>query len=116
MFGVGGFHMPTVFAERLGPIYPILNRLGFDFDIGKSFLDPLGMIQLAALLGIVLLFPNTSEIMRRYRPVIGAPQSKRSAVNVSWRMTIAWGAAVGAIALIAVGGLGEINEFLYFNF
>lgn len=76
---------------------------------------------------LVVWCPNSIEISQHYRPVIDIKRSLRKAVGISafwvekiiWRPSPSWSAAlfiVGLVSLIQIYRLGELTEFIYFNF
>ena len=79
---------------------------------------------IAAALGLfVLIAPNALEITRRYRPVLDikalSAGASRWARSVEWRPSLGWTAATAVIALAAIiqiYRLGDLTEFIYFNF
>jgi len=81
-------------------------------DYGPSFI--------ILLLYVVWYLPNTYEIMVRYRPGIDSYGHLSGAEALRprfiWRMNGGWAAAVGLVAALAVFGMGNVSEFLYFRF
>lgn len=74
-----------------------------------------------AALAFVFLCPNTSEIMRRYRPHIGSVGLKRVArgwLSPLWGMTTAWGLGFGVLTVVCLAKVlyEPSNVFLYFQF
>ncbi len=81
---------------------------------------------------ICLLAPNSIEIVSKYRPVIGeVAKVRRSAGGtvsglwsrvmgiLIWRPTAGWATAYGMMGLVAIiqlYRLGDLTEFIYFNF
>ena len=81
------------------------------------------LLTLAAMIVIVTTLPNSIEITRHYRPVIGTlkelAQSQYFAPRLSWRPVSVWGfviACAGTSALIQLYRLNDMTEFIYFNF
>ena len=71
------------------------------------------LISIALLVACVFL-PNTQQIMRAYRPVLGTIPPAR--MPLRWRPAVPY-AALGALAAVAVMLLSwETSEFLYFQF
>ena len=89
---------------------------GFSPPAGSGFLEPGIWLALAALFAIVTAFPNTQEIMRRYRPALGAELRARRDARLIWRPTRRWGVAVSIVALVALAYVSGTTEFLYFQF
>ncbi|MBL4615006.1 MAG: hypothetical protein JKY27_09060 [Magnetovibrio sp.] len=83
----------------------------------------------AAVLAVVLALPNTAELAASYRPTLyfrkalglnnWKPRNGRWSVLTKWRPTPVW---VGSLSVMAVIGiaqmyrLGELSEFIYYNF
>jgi D-alanyl-lipoteichoic acid acyltransferase DltB (MBOAT superfamily) len=65
-------------------------------------------------LGAAAILPNTQQIMRAHRPVLGPiPPAK---INMQWHPAIRF-AALGGVAAVAIMLLSwETSEFLYFQF
>ena len=72
------------------------------------------------LLVVVWWLPNTSQIMRRYRPHVGAYEGPGAgpAKRLLWRPIPTWGLAYGVLLSAAVTAAlyAETSEFLYFQF
>jgi alginate O-acetyltransferase complex protein AlgI len=82
-------------------------------------------LQLGILYAIVWCAPNTQQIMRRFRPVLGdvpAPARSWTArflpvwISPVWLMRWPSALAIGALAAAGVLALGGTTEFLYFQF
>lgn len=76
---------------------------------------------------VVVWMPNSVEIARHYRPVIGAKKFIKKAFglshylreNIQWRPSVRWSSAlliVGLVSLTQIYRLVELTEFIYFNF
>ena len=85
----------------------------------------LSALALLALLPLALFMPNTQQIMALAEPAITrheckpdddislAPALER---RLRWRPTLAWAVIMGIITAVAVLGMANISEFLYFQF
>ena len=74
-------------------------------------------LEWAWILGLLLLVwlaPNTQEILARHLPQMADRAS--DVIAPIWRPTAWHAAAVVAAALVAIGHLGKVSEFLYFQF
>lgn len=73
-------------------------------------------LELAALLGIACVLPNTQQIMARFAPTISKFHATvRSAWQ--WQPSVSWGFVIAMLFLLAVTGkLGNPARFLYFQF
>jgi hypothetical protein len=66
---------------------------------------------------IALLLPNTQEIMRDYLTgVARTPIVFHTAVPFSFRRSVPWAMAVGAMLAAGLMSLPQPTSFLYFNF
>jgi len=83
--------------------------------------------QVIVLTAIVVIAPNSIEIVRKYRPVVDLKSTAKILKNtftplrnsLQWRPTLAWSASffvVGIISLVQIYRLDELTEFIYFNF
>ncbi|WP_299444721.1 MBOAT family O-acyltransferase [uncultured Rhodospira sp.] len=79
---------------------------------------PLVFALLACLL--IFVFPNTQQIMGRYRPAIDWDRWKHEArplVSFQWRPTVAGALFTGTVLYLGIMAIGNRqSEFIYFNF
>ena len=75
----------------------------------KSAISDAGVVFLCV---IVWAFPNTQELMAHYD---NAASSARRAM-LSWRPTLPWAAAMGAMGAVALLAISGTTEFLYYQF
>ena len=119
MTGVNGFILPS-------PLLPLLNHMGFLGsyleDQGLKFtMDPVfdqwGYPLLLVLLAFTWFAPNTQQFMARYKPALSAFEgdSLRSPW-LQWRLTRYSAAFCALLTFLAVLGLNQVSEFLYFQF
>ena len=121
MAGLNGMVLPIRYLPRIGPFGELLQAAGWQFglvDMPYKGTDALRAI--ALLLFVVWFAPNTSQIMRRYRPHVGvyAGRGAGPAGWLLWRPTPAWGVLYGVLLSAAVTAAlyAETSEFLYFQF
>ncbi|MDQ1422444.1 MAG: alginate O-acetyltransferase complex protein AlgI [Acidimicrobiaceae bacterium] len=97
----------VIFAGMIG-------MQGLHHPIANVAEAPAVILISAALLAVSAILPNTQQIMRAYRPVLGpVPPAK---IAVQWYPAIRF-AALGGVAAVAVMLLSwETSEFLYFQF
>ncbi len=69
---------------------------------------------IASLLALAWLAPNTQEIMARYLPQMRG--AKGAADLLSWRLDVRYAALAAVAAIVALGHLGNVSEFIYFQF
>jgi len=83
--------------------------------------------QAIALAFIVIIAPNSIEIVRKYRPVVDVKSNSKTLKStfiplrklLRWRPSLAWSASffvVGIVSLVQIYRLDELTEFIYFNF
>lgn len=90
----------------------------FPGTLAEVLTEPLIFIVLAAAL--IAFFPNTQQIMGRYRPVLNWKKWHTVApapIRLQWRPTLSWAIFTGVTLFVAVMFIsrGE-TEFIYFNF
>ncbi|MEH6525373.1 MAG: MBOAT family O-acyltransferase [Sneathiella sp.] len=108
MFGVSEYHSAKIWVD-------ILQDGGFFW--AQAFF----------LAVIVFVYPNSVEIVRKYRPALEiralikgrAWQSMSWWRSLAWRPSPGWSAAlfiIGLASIIQIYRLDELTEFIYFNF
>ena len=119
MLGFNGVSLPGALLVRLGSVGDLLTSLGVQssWASGSAFMD--AVVRMTVLLAIALWLPNTLELLASFEPAIGVRPKKQPSRMVrllAWTPSRRW--AVG-LAIIACGGilsLGELSEFLYWQF
>ena len=72
-----------------------------------------------ALLLIAIVFPNTQQIMRRYRPAFETYHGEIPRLRwrwLEWRPTMTWNLFCIFLLLLSVLNMTGYSEFLYFQF
>jgi hypothetical protein len=125
MAGLNGVAIPNAIGVRLGPIGDVLQSQGVRFTIGGGAAFVATWMWIAFLLPIVVIWPNTQELLERYSPGLSQPTSERQAYiapavslaqQLRWRPTPAWAGTIAMLSCAGVLALAEISEFLYFQF
>ena len=82
----------------------------------ESVVRPVLLLLVAAV--IVWCFPNTQQILARYKPALQLTPAdgKERAIPIYWRPNIAWGLVIGALFLIGLVHAQNASTFLYFQF
>ena len=75
----------------------------------------LDIVWLGVLYAVVWGMPNTQQIMRSADPALGKVLPGGAPLT-HWRPTWQWAVVSGAVAVLAVLGMGGTSEFLYFQF
>jgi hypothetical protein len=122
MFGLQGVALPTSYLgylNLLGGLGDILLEYGWIFGDAGLFK---GVTQVSALFLLILIasiFPNTQQLMRRYRPAFETYRGEIPRLRyrrMEWRPSWGWAIFTAWVAVLAVLGLTRISEFLYFQF
>jgi D-alanyl-lipoteichoic acid acyltransferase DltB (MBOAT superfamily) len=74
-----------------------------------------------AILAIAWFFPNTQEIMSRYKPALGGPIVPNDTVQslLLWRPNLAYATTIGLMAAISLATIvfeKRVGDFIYFQF
>lgn len=114
MAGLNGIALPAGLVLQLGPVGAWLTEHGFsDVSLsGQQFVLTWGWI--VVLLGVVLVCPNSQQILSRYRPAQAA--SPLPAGRWGWRMSRGWAVVSGIVFAVGLFALPRVSEFLYFQF
>ena len=79
-------------------------------------------VQFVVLGAIVFFFPNSIQLLRRYRPVTEFAKSLKSGAlwqDLIWRPSSRWTLAASVLTVVAIiqlYRLEDMTEFIYFNF
>ena len=101
--------------------------LGSMFGLNGLNLDAPGMgyalLWAVCLLIIVWFFPNTQEVMARFRPLLEYGSEGKSKLHLGeapswlrWRPILLWAVATAVLAVFGVLGMSQVTEFIYFAF
>jgi hypothetical protein len=114
MLGLNGIAVPAAIGFYAPSLLEKLSQHGVEIVLGGGgqFLQMYSWIIVLAT--IAFLFPNTQEVMARYKPGIGAPSPSRSLYE--WRLTPTNAAIAAVIAAAAFLSLNHVSEFLYYQF
>ena len=112
MFAYGGVVWPVDARDQLGNLANYLTSTGMQFGYVEYFNGLHNLLGMLAIMLFVFISPNVQQLMSRYQAVINPPSESR----LYWSPDLKWGLAVGVMALIAILKLGQLSEFLYFQF
>ena len=112
MFGFGGVVWPIDARHQLGVLADYFSSFGLQFGYTQNFNGLGNVIGMLALMLFVFLAPNVQQLMARYPAALEPPEPSR----LGWQPDLKWGMLIGLFALIAILKLGELSEFLYFQF
>lgn len=117
MAGIHGFDslsVPTAALAQFGVLHAegVADNIAFAKTLNSLVKNCIGDAWIIVLCAIVWAFPNTQEIMSRYElPAGAAPR-----VFLTWRPTLGWATALGAMGAVALLAIGGTREFLYYQF
>jgi D-alanyl-lipoteichoic acid acyltransferase DltB (MBOAT superfamily) len=85
----------------------------------NSYLSDSSLNLMFALLLIAIVFPNTQQIMRRYRPAFETYHGEISRLHwrwLEWRPTMTWNLFCVLLLILSLLNMTGYSEFLYFQF
>mgnify|MGYP003694201899 CR=1 FL=1 len=116
MVGLNGVSIPATLATYLAPsIKAALDHWGVAFPLGGGSRLVFQYSWIVALLPLVMLAPNTQEILGRFQPALNFHDGRRS-VRLSWQPTPGWAAFVATLTACGLLSLTRVSEFLYYQF
>jgi alginate O-acetyltransferase complex protein AlgI len=119
MIGVHGVTLPEGLLARLGSSAAWLRKLGIQPDPSSGLLLMQAVERVTALLVIALCLPNTLEMLAPYEPALGVRPAKNESWLVRklrWRENAIWAAGVAVVSMAGLLSLGQLSEFLYWQF
>jgi len=129
MLGYHGIAIPSaiasMLANRMDEVWLVLESAGMATYIGGGTQFIYTWLWIVALLPIVLLLPNTQEIMSRIEPAINLYKAneqneltlfKKIQNRICWQPNIRWAASIGLLGTFGILAMTRISEFLYFQF
>jgi len=112
LFGYGGIAWPENQREKFGVLADVFSSWGMEFRFMEYFNGFGNVFGMVLMMTIIFLVPNVQQIMAKYPAALNAPEAGR----IQWQPTWKWGLLIGLVALIAILRLGNVTEFLYFQF
>jgi D-alanyl-lipoteichoic acid acyltransferase DltB (MBOAT superfamily) len=119
MVGVYGVTLPQAVFSRLGSIAGFLPSIGVRPAWTSGSILIAATIRIALLLAIALLMPNTLQMLAAFEPALGVKPGKTSSRLerlLTWRPSRGWAVGLACVALAGILSLGELSEFLYWQF
>jgi D-alanyl-lipoteichoic acid acyltransferase DltB (MBOAT superfamily) len=119
MLGFHGVSLPEGVLARLGSIGSSLRAAGVQSDAGSGVLLIDATLRVTALMAGVLCLPNTLELLARYEPALGFKPAKQEnwlLRHLRWTESGPWAVGVATIAAAGILSLGQLSEFLYWQF
>ncbi len=112
--GMNGFVMPDAWLLKWGAFGQWLEAHGMIFGATNGLIGGGAINWIWISMLIVLLAPNTQEIMQHYKPALGVPVMQP--VRLAWRPTFKAAVLVWLLGFIAIINLNKQSVFLYFQF
>ncbi|MFT5721794.1 MAG: alginate O-acetyltransferase complex protein AlgI [Motiliproteus sp.] len=120
MVTANGCALPAHYLAAAGSVGSLLKELGCVPVAELSyFYGPVQLATLLGFIGVVVWWPNTYELLGRYRPALEMRAKlyrDKSRGRWQWRITPQWGASTAVVALLGMLALGRVSEFIYFQF
>jgi len=116
MAGANGTSVPYALASRLPAAAAWLQAHGVDLSLGGGAQFLQLWAGLASLAFIAFVCPNTQQIMRLYRPGLGAVEAPTMLGSLQWRPSRAAAIVVALLAVVGFLSLDRVSEFLYYQF
>jgi D-alanyl-lipoteichoic acid acyltransferase DltB (MBOAT superfamily) len=119
LVGAHGVTLPEGLLARLGVAAHWLHAIGVqpDASSGSQMLE--GLLRVGVLLAIALGLPNTLQILARYEPALGVRPAKQEPWLVraaQWSPSGSWAVGLAAVSAAGILSLGQLSEFLYWQF
>ena len=120
MIGLNGVALPLAVYEHVGPLAGWLMGMGVVQQLGggQEFLKM--TVAIPALMCVVLVCPNTLQILARYEPAIGVKPHPADTILgrriAEWSPSLAWSVGISVIAAMGILSLSGPSEFLYWQF
>ena len=119
MIGLQGLSLPQAVLSRMGSVGDWLTSAGVHPTWTSGSLLIAAMLRIGLLLAIALLLPNTLEMLATVEPALGVKPAKtrsRLLVALTWAPNRLWAFSLACCALASILSLGELSEFLYWQF
>jgi hypothetical protein len=125
MAGINGVALPNAIIARLGEAGIWLQGAGVGVYLGGGSDFLFTWLWVVVLLAVVLMMPNTQQIMSSFDPALRVYQSdnkyqirvgEQLARRITWQPTAGWAVATGLVAALGLLALTSVSEFLYFQF
>jgi D-alanyl-lipoteichoic acid acyltransferase DltB (MBOAT superfamily) len=120
MVGLNGIGLPPVLFDRVATLAAPLQGVVYASQEMSATDLVSAMAWVVALLGGVLMLPNTLQFLDRFEPALSGARPigdiawlRRTLV---WSPTLAWVTALSVLAIVAVLRIGGQSEFLYWQF
>ncbi len=120
MIGINGATMPQAYFDHAGSLAAALQMAHVrpDPSSGASFIA--AWVWIVGLLAIAWIMPNVLQMLRNYEPALGIsakpPPGEKPNLWLSWQPSTAWSVSMAVLAAAGILSLGQLSEFLYWQF
>ena len=118
MYGGGGIAMPPVLSGKIAPVLAMLHmNVQPSWEGGYAFVQTWILVIIAW--SIAWLLPNTHEMLAKYDPALGFKLRPGRAAELgwlAWRPSVGWAIGLSVATLLGLMSLGQVSEFLYWQF
>lgn len=116
MIGLNGISLPAAITAQLGFLSPVFELFNVSTYLGGGMVFVHTWLWIIALMFLALVSPNVLQIFyqqlgQETRKNIDATDS-----SLRWKPNLEWAFFISLLFIIAVSTLGQVSEFLYFNF
>jgi alginate O-acetyltransferase complex protein AlgI len=119
MIGLHGITLPEGLLARLGPLTGLAHAIGVRPDASSGAILTEATLRITILMAIVLCLPNTLQILAPYEPAIGFKPAKQElwlVRRLRWTGSAPWAVGIATVAAAGILSLGQLSEFLYWQF
>jgi D-alanyl-lipoteichoic acid acyltransferase DltB (MBOAT superfamily) len=123
MIGRHGVTLPEGLLARLGSAANWLGAIGVRPDATSGSIMEAASLRIAVLLAIALCLPNSLELLARHEPALGVRPARqepwlvrRARWTPSGPLARPWAIGIAAVAAAGILSLGQLSEFLYWQF
>lgn len=116
MTGQNGISLPAAIVAQLDAISPLLAKFNISTHLGGGMLFVQTWLWILTLLSISVFLPNVMQLFYRQLPAQVGHGLQIDASRFSWHPTTKWACLISVLFVLALSTLGQVSEFLYFNF
>ena len=120
MFGQNGIDIPNAILARAGDIGTMAQQFGVNPVSGGARKLAQATLWIIAGIFIVLALPNVMQMYAKIQPALTADkallQQAQVVVKLQWQANKRWAIVSATLLVIGLMTLGQISDFLYFQF
>ena len=116
MMGHNGFPINKEWMTKLTRLGPLLADWGMETGILVIQIKRALLYWALPLLLACWIFPNTQQIMRKFKPAINYRDDLGETYLIQWKPNRIWSLGVLTLAVLCLLNMTGISEFLYFQF